>query len=156
MREEGVERGYVDGVGRRDAERLRGNRAELQVESLQKKILERRSKDKPTRKSYAFNNARADSGYRALDSLVARRAHHQRAPRFNGRQQRVTVFQTMLQLAAYFDDFVNKPSQLSVLYCVRVNWLMQLGVAKMAGLPCCVVAESAVLLATLEARRRET
>lgn len=62
----------------------------------------------------------------------------------------------MLQLAAYFNDFVDKPSKLSVLYCVQVNWLMQLGVVKVAGLPCYVVAESAVLLATLEAIRRET
>lgn len=84
---------------------------------------------------YALNYACADPGYCALDSLVARRAHHQRAARFNGRQQRVAVFQTMLQLAAYFDDFVNKPCQLTVLHCVQVSWSTLSEKAVMASLP---------------------
>jgi hypothetical protein len=64
---------------------------------------------------YPLDDARADPSDGALDSLVARRAHHQSAARINRRQQRVAVLQAMLEVFASLKSPRDYPSQLAFL-----------------------------------------
>lgn len=64
---------------------------------------------------YPLDDARADPSDGALDSLVARRAHHQSAARINRRQQRVAILQAMLEVFASLKSPRDYPSQLAFL-----------------------------------------
>lgn len=99
MRMESVECVYVDGECLREGERLLRNGSKLETERLEKQIacqhVPHIYKEHPI---YPFDDARADPSDGALDSLVARRAHHQSAARINRRQQRVAILQAMLEV----------------------------------------------------------
>lgn len=64
---------------------------------------------------YPLDNARADSSDGALDPFVAQRAHDQRAARINRRQQRIAVFQAMLEALAGLQGPPDNPCQLAFL-----------------------------------------
>lgn len=66
-------------------------------------------------KIYPFDDARADSSDGALDPFVARRAHDQRAARINRRQERIAIFQAMLEVLTDFQGPPDNPYQLAFL-----------------------------------------
>lgn len=65
--------------------------------------------------THSLDNARADSSDGALDPFVARRAHDQRAARINRRQQRIAVFQAMLEVLTGLQRPPDNPCQLAFL-----------------------------------------
>jgi len=63
--------------------------------------------------THPLDDAGADARQRALDLLVVPRAHDERAPRVDGRQQRVAVLEPVLELAARIERLARDPGQLA-------------------------------------------
>lgn len=62
-----------------------------------------------------FDDSRPYSGDVALDYLIPGRAEHQRAPRLYRRQQRIAVFEAMLDVGEGLAELVDEPVEFAFL-----------------------------------------